>query len=413
MEFQTKPTEELVIGAEKELEFSIDSDNYLIFEILRDKMYADKIGSICREVLSNCRDANREAGSTENIKVTIIEPNTLMYVGHQSISFKDSGVGITPDRMADIYVKYASSTKRSDNSQTGGFGLGAKTPFAYNDTFTVITVCDYQGKRMKYFYSALIDATRKGKMILFDSEETTEPTGTEVIVPIKTPEDRKAFEVKSSYYTRFWGCVDYINFKNIPDSTPKVLLETEDFVLYKCYTEDSGLLIDGIPYPLASVWGFGEMRINETQSYLKFKTGELTLSANRESIQYDDATVEAIKKKSETLIKYFEDALEAKIKALPDYLEACKFYNALQSTYFSPSDTLSDMDKLIFRAKGNRYSKRLLSDYIAKTDFTFDGKYWVSSIEFRHHKVYRVSKGYSKTDYKLLNSLNINDDLSF
>ena len=188
MKLKEASFDDMIIGSEEELDFQIDADNHLIFSILRDKMYKDKIGSICREVLSNCRDANRESGSNDNIVVSIIQPNKFEHVGHQSISFKDSGIGITPDRMADVYVKYTATTKSDTNSQTGGFGLGAKTPFAYNDTFTVVTVCDYQGKRMKYFYTALIDSSRKGKMILFEKEEVDEPTGTEVIVPIKKPE---------------------------------------------------------------------------------------------------------------------------------------------------------------------------------------------------------------------------------
>ena len=41
--------------------FDIDPANKgLIFKILRSKMYSDPIGSICREISSNCRDAHRE-----------------------------------------------------------------------------------------------------------------------------------------------------------------------------------------------------------------------------------------------------------------------------------------------------------------------------------------------------------------
>ena len=297
MEIKGKAFEDIIVGAEKEMNFSIDSDNSLIFEILRDKMYKDKIGSICREVMSNCRDANREAGSDKNISVTIIEPNKLLYVGHQSVSFKDNGIGISPDRMADVYVKYASSTKTGSNDQTGGFGLGAKTPFAYNDTFTVVTVCDVDGQRLKYYYTALIDSTRKGKMILFEVEESTEDTGTEVIVPIKTPNDRREFETKAFFYTKFWGCVDYINFDSEP-VVPNIYHSTPQFDITD--GDNTSLVIDGIPYPLESGWGFKSLRIDRSYAIaLKFETGELTISANRESVQYDEDTVALIKQRTE------------------------------------------------------------------------------------------------------------------
>ncbi len=392
MELKNTGFSEVIIGAEKELEFSIDADNSLIFEILRDKMYKDKIGSICREVLSNCRDANRESGSTESIKVTIIdasEGDLLDHSSHESIQFEDSGVGISPDRMADIYVKYASSTKRSDNSQTGGFGLGAKTPFAYNDTFTVITVCDYEGKRQKYTYTALIDETRKGKMILFDVEEVDEPTGTKVIVPIKTPNDRGEFEKKSIYYTEMWGCVEYINFKYSHPSEVKIYLETGDFIL-----SDRGecLLIDNIPYPLETGWGFTNLKMEDATVMLKFNTGDLTLSANRESVQYDTETVSKIKEATDNVLKYFEDLLNTIINNQVSYLSACKLWLTMQSnnyrrydkTYFTPEE------KLVIKALGRDSSGFMLSKHKNKT-FLYQGRELTDRVFVKHHQFVTVT----------------------
>ena len=124
MQLPERSFEDQVVGASEEMEFSIESNNSVIFDILRDKMYKNKIGSICREVLSNCRDANREAGSTRNIEVTMIQPNQFVSVGHQSVSFRDYGSGITPERMYDVYLKYGASTKRDGNDQTGGLRIG-------------------------------------------------------------------------------------------------------------------------------------------------------------------------------------------------------------------------------------------------------------------------------------------------
>src|SRR3989338_8230683 len=88
-----------------------------LFEILRNKLYSDKIGSICREIACNARDAHREADkSNEPIEIhfsSLVNP---------TFKVKDFGVGISPDRLENIFIKYASSTKKNDNSQTGGFG---------------------------------------------------------------------------------------------------------------------------------------------------------------------------------------------------------------------------------------------------------------------------------------------------
>lgn len=408
MELKNTGFSEVIIGAEKELEFSIDADNSLIFEILRDKMYKDKIGSICREVLSNCRDANRESGSTENIKVTIIdasEGDLLDHSSHESIQFEDSGVGISPDRMADIYVKYASSTKRGDNKQTGGFGLGAKTPFAYNDTFTVITVCDYEGKKQKYTYTALIDETRKGKMILFDVEEVDEPTGTRVVVPIKTPSDRSEFERKSIYYTEMWGCVEYINFKYSHPSEVKIYLETDKFLVTD---KQQCLLIDGIPYPLESGWNFAKLKMQDASIMLKFNTGDLTLSANRESVQYDNDTVSKIKVACNEVVEYFKELFQLTIDTQPTFLDACKYHLAFTSSSYHRWHSLKDRtieQELVIKALGDSsqsyYSTS--SEYMLGTEkfktYLYQGRELTDRIKLVHHEFVTVidkSKDYSK-----------------
>jgi len=137
--------------------------NGFIFDLLRSKIYSDPIGSICREVTCNARDSMREAGKA-NIPIEITLPTYLSPMLH----IKDNGVGISPDRMENIFVKYASSTKRNDNTQTGAFGIGAKTPFAYSDTFSIVT----NFNSIKYTYSAFIDETKVGKIALIDKIPT-------------------------------------------------------------------------------------------------------------------------------------------------------------------------------------------------------------------------------------------------
>jgi hypothetical protein len=405
--------EDIIVGAEKTMDFTIDTDNSLIFEILRDKMYKDKIGSICREVMSNCRDANRESGSDKSIAVTIIEPNQYSYIGHQSVSFRDNGIGITPERMFNVYINYASSTKRNSNSQTGGFGLGAKTPFAYNDTFTVITVCDVDGVRMKYYYTALIDSSRKGKMVLFDSEESGEETGTQVIVPIKTPNDRVEFEEKAFFYSKYWGCVDYENFRTKPE-IPEILYSTPEFDIV---TGDSvGLVIDGIPYPFenSSSWGFKNLRMaNGMAVSLKFNTGELTISANRESVQYDESTIAILKERCELVYDTLSTEFESFTDNFESYVEACMFKASLER------GDLPEMrkDKVMFNiltccvgaSKG--YTSYMLTSLYNNTELSYQGRKLVSKLKFIYHLLEEVNnlsyKYAGKRVYRQVDSLSM------
>lgn len=336
LDFVSK-TKDVIIGAEKEMSFSIDADNPLIFEILRDKMYSNKIGSICREIASNSRDANREAGNGHlPITININYGSSVNGIGDDShIAFRDRGIGISPSRMENIFIKYASSTKRDTNAQTGGFGLGAKTPFAYTDTFTVTTICQHDDKRIKYIYTALIDASRKGKMVLFDSMETTEDTGTEILIPIND-RDVSEFHQEVLNVTTLWGNkVLFYQNSELIDTKLDILYEDENVIIYKStpYSTQEVLSIDDIIYPLNK----SQVSNSNNPSYdrhniqiaYKFPTGELTISANREAVQYDAETIKKIQVKMDLVNITYLDILQQEVDKCQSISDVCMFVHKI------------------------------------------------------------------------------------
>ena len=121
------------IGIEEEMSFKIDQESGIIYDILRSKMYRDPISSIVREIASNARDANREASKEkESIKVYFENDGDngcdLFTFDSVTINFKDSGFGMNPEKVKEIYLVYGNSDKRQTDALTGGWGLGAKTP---------------------------------------------------------------------------------------------------------------------------------------------------------------------------------------------------------------------------------------------------------------------------------------------
>lgn len=290
MKLPVKEQQEIILGTARERSFSVDSSNSVVFEILRDKMYSNKIGAVAREVASNSRDANREAKNSKNIEIEFTNDNFLSAIGDTSIIFRDFGIGISPDRMENVFLKYAASTKRDSNSQTGGFGLGAKTPFAYTDSFVIKTVCEYDGKRMEFVYNAIIDSTGKGKMIDISEEETDKETGTEIIIPILSNDDRFKFEREVYKSTMYWTGVTYTNFKT---SLPIVnyIVDEKDFKIIPFKDANFIGLLDGIPYEVkpensSAISGYTVM--------LNLDLEKLTINANRESLQYDEQTIKHI-----------------------------------------------------------------------------------------------------------------------
>jgi len=229
------------------------------------------------------------------------------------VSFKDDGIGINPDRIDNVFLKYGSSTKRDNNNQTGGFGIGAKTPFAYNNEFIIETISEFKGSLKKHVYQAII-LTDKGvessQLILISEENSTEKTGTKIIVPIKVS-DRNSFESEIITATSFWDVKP--NYKGFTSSEvdSKELFVGEGWKVLSLNKNNLTssienikhnspfLIVDGIPYKMPSInLGSNSLinnsivnyhyEIESTHPVLEFKTGELTLSASREEVEETD-----------------------------------------------------------------------------------------------------------------------------
>src|SRR5574343_369620 len=98
-------------------------------------LYKYPIRTVCQEYICNARDAMREAGTFGKMPMKISVPNNFSPV----FKVRDYGVGLSPDRVRNVFVNYGSSTKRNTNTQTGGFGIGAKSAFAITDSFVVVS----------------------------------------------------------------------------------------------------------------------------------------------------------------------------------------------------------------------------------------------------------------------------------
>ena len=323
---KTKGNKAETLNVTNKKEFTVDTSNQMIVSILRDKLYSNKVAAVCREVASNSRDANREAGRSDKPVIIKISDTSVLNDG-MSISFKDSGIGITPSRIDNVFLKYGSSTKRDSNSQTGGFGIGAKTPFAYTNEFVISTVSEENGKRLHNVYQALIsneNGQETSQLLTVSSKETTEETGTEIIVPIQETHLNE-FVQECGKATMLWDVQPEIIYNDNNVST-KIhnLIEEKDFkVIYGQFNSGifdehhDGLFlqVDGIPYNInnSQIGRVNQTSKNELEdSYLSqmytryyydntgrntvliFNTGELTMSASREAIEYTEDNVEKI-----------------------------------------------------------------------------------------------------------------------
>jgi len=336
-----------VFGSQKELTFGVGNVG-LIFEILRNKMYKNPILAIVREISCNARDAHREVGKAD-VPILINLPNGF----NSEFRITDYGPGISPERMENIFINYGSSTKREDNIQTGGFGLGAKTPFSYSDTFNIETV--YEG--YKYVYVAYIDESRAGKIILASKDPTNEPTGTSIVIPVKR-KDFEEFKACVISCCEYWEVPPTIKPDGVilPFQQGKCIISGNDWEMIDCgYNyRSANFIIDGIRYDGNSIleanWAYNKLSlapelvklgiksvgINEilrTPIDFYFKVGELSLSASRDSIHFDAETQKALEAKISDVALNIAKHAKDKIEIAKTYIEAVKLKNSIISNF--------------------------------------------------------------------------------
>lgn len=99
------------------------------FSVFFASLYKDPLYALIREGICNAWDAHIASDNTHIPLEIILED------GHLTI--KDSGTGIPHRSIQKTYCTIGNSTKKEDGQQTGGFGYGCKSPFAYTDNFEV------------------------------------------------------------------------------------------------------------------------------------------------------------------------------------------------------------------------------------------------------------------------------------
>jgi len=198
-----------------------------IFEMFTNNIYSDPIGTVVREITSNCFDAHAEQERITGKKVekpVILKLHEDTLSNKWFLSFIDFGVGMSPDRVENIYGVYFESTKTDNNEEIGGFGLGGKTPLAYNKNgFFVIT----RHNGIEYTYN--IVAGKKAPQIILMSQVTTdEENGTEVKIQLNNDYDKQKFASAIHKQLHYFENVYFEGFEEYS-------IVQNNYLNYKCF----------------------------------------------------------------------------------------------------------------------------------------------------------------------------------
>lgn len=252
------------------------------FKALFSDIYTDKIGSVVREIASNCRDSHVEAGKADvpfDIKIGSDGFSSNI------ISFTDYGVGMSKRDIKKLFTSFFSSTKDKDNNAIGGFGIGSKSPLAYTNQFTVTSIKD---NKKNVAVITKIDNVPQYSLVI-DDYPTDSENMTVVTIPI---EDKDVGKFLKAIKEQLW----------LFNPLPNVEVDSEDFsfdnrkLIFEdgdvgVYYNDSkrspeyNVFIDigGIPYIFVHNKSFAHVHKYFTVVY-KQPIGKYELTLSRESI---------------------------------------------------------------------------------------------------------------------------------
>lgn len=190
--------------SERGIEFIIDS--------LSDNLYSDIIRSIVREYTSNMQDAINVENKLDKPCYVIFSKNPRDNT--RSIEFQDYGSGMSPDFMTDVFMNWGDSTKRENNVQIGGWGLGSKVGLAYQNQIYITTIVN----NICYEY-ILYKTDGLPELVLLNSFETDKTNGTTVRIEIKNGDLDKFHAVCKTELSLFNNVIvmdqsGYHNFDN-------------------------------------------------------------------------------------------------------------------------------------------------------------------------------------------------------
>lgn len=266
--------------------------NEAMFTLLADKLYRNKIRAAIRELCCNAADAHKEGGNAEPFVVSL--PNGL----EPYFKVTDEGLGLAECDVLDLYQNFGASTRSDTDEVTGGFGLGSKAPYAYTQTFNVIS--RFGGEKRTYV--CFRDSKGVPSTTLMAAENTEEGNGLEVSFRVE-PRDFDEFYTEAAHVLKAFKQAYKVVGHDIelPEEVVEragegwsVLAATKDRWGYQNNNQASVVRMGNVDYPipvesLSKLLPANRKVWSEINVILEAPVGALSPTPSREDLEINEA----------------------------------------------------------------------------------------------------------------------------
>ena len=374
-------------------------DIQVMLEQSRDGFYSNKELAPIREYATNARDAHVRAGKpTLPIRVTL--PTEL----EPEFKIRDFGAGLSIEEITNIYFRYWKSTKRFTNDENGCLGIGSKSAFGYTAVYTVTSWAEGMKTVITGQKSGFAD------VIYRQPKPADEPDGLEVTIPV-LQKDVDKFQLEAINLFKFWDIrPDFVNLDEKQSKEEFSVMDEKPFLSGEGWSirpagygdGQSVALMGYVPYPIdwnqvrnslsrpvaRKIEGIFEF-LSSNLTVLEFPNGTLAFTPNRESLQYNDNTVNVLSDRLVAIYDTLLNMITSKISEAKNIWEAKIIYNRIFRKELEGFESFSSGFKGDLSAVERLLSNRILWNGISIQNGLFsDLHYWDKNSGLVTGKVY-------------------------
>ena len=291
-------------GLTDSTKMTFSTDVAHLFALLSKNLYGNPRLAAVREIITNAWDAHIEAGKTDT-------PIRIRNDG-DSFVIQDFGPGLAPDKFLELYGVVGASTKRNDNSKTGGMGIGKMAPLAAMSHFSVKS--HYNGTVTIYHIAGPTEESGGIPTITKVVELPTDITGLEVIFPVPISAFKNHIEsvVRMGAIKAEYESEDKITLLETIEDADFVYTKRNEWNHYNVYLRYGNISYKFRTYEMrqhvrssVKLWGF--LETFEMEIIIKLQPGVAVVTPNREDLVITDKLKEYLEVRLE---EAYQDAIK-------------------------------------------------------------------------------------------------------
>lgn len=312
------------MGTQTEAKFNISS-NRKMFKILSSQLYTNKPLAIVRELSCNALDAHITINQSKPFFVNL---------RNNTFEILDFGPGLSNKQMMEIYPIYGESTKEGNTTETGELGLGSKSPFSYTNKFTITST----QKNISNVYTAFIDDGYPNLKLIDTFTDSSIEHGVRISIPV-IPKDMHEFTYAMKKVFKYFPANSYQTEIDIPKRMYNIF-PNEDFGITSGTSERPKIIMGPVAYDVDAI-KLPEKLQSDFAKILNLKglelyvpNGSVEVAASRETLSYDDLTINTLTTILEKVKISMVTKVSQKLNESPDYYTAqCNLHRLSSELY--------------------------------------------------------------------------------